>query len=43
MHHYILPDGKSYRKRGAGDRGARRDIWENDTFDGDALVYAPPP
>lgn len=40
VHHYILPNGKSYRKKGRGDKGARRDIWDNETVDADALVFA---
>ncbi len=42
VHHYVLPRGaKSYRRHGRGDAGARRDAWEGDVRDGDALRFAP--
>ena len=42
VHHYVLPrGGKSYRRGGAGDAGARRDVVRDDVRDGDALRFAP--
>jgi hypothetical protein len=42
LHHYVLPRGaKSYRRKGAGDAGAKRDVWTDDVRDGDALRFAP--
>ena len=42
LHHYVLPRGaKSYRRKGAGDAGARRDVWQDDVRDDDALRFVP--
>jgi hypothetical protein len=42
IHHYVLPRGaKSYRRGGAGDAGGKRDAWEGDVGDEDALRFAP--
>jgi hypothetical protein len=42
IHHYVLPrGGKSYRRGGAGDAGGKRDVWEGDVADADALRFAP--
>ncbi len=41
MHHYVLPRGaKSYRRAGRGDGGAKRDRWDDDVADEDALRFA---
>ena len=40
VHHYVLPAGaKSYRRAGAGDAGAKRDMWDDDVLDTDALRF----
>ena len=40
VHHYILPVGaKKYRRAGAGDAGAKRDMWDDDVLDDDALRF----
>jgi hypothetical protein len=38
VHHYVLPS-KSYRRAGAGDAGAKRDMWNDDVLDTDALRF----
>lgn len=41
VHHYVLPAGaKSYRRGGRGDGGARRDNWESDVVDEEALRWS---
>jgi len=41
VHHYVLPQGaKAYRRGGKGDRGARRDVWEGDVEDAEALRFS---